>query len=378
MLLRRQARRLGELLARSTSSAVQTPAPLLSSAGQFVGTMESCWLGARSTAPNVARPLARVSWTAPLLARQWRVGLLRQTARSHRGVHAAAEPLPLSHADALGGSSQPLRPGAPPLPPPAPTGRGLSPPGLAPHSQTGIPSAAAAAALAVQQAMGPQVLPRIAPPVLPQVAPAAAAWAPPSLVPAIPPAASHTLWVEGTVQRVQFRCANTSYTVLKLQVATTEELERAAAAAGAGALFAPKPRGRARFGRGAAPSAAGSATAPAAAGAAVGVATAHRPRKVSLTVVGNLPQVAVGQALRFAGSWGEHRQYGWQFRANDLQVGGPLLGAAERAALALQDNVAPVVYVLSFSFRSDLGTRDAGLSRALLGSLGLAGADASE
>ena len=306
-MIRRKAGRLGVLLARATLS---TPAagealPLLQRAGlsSCSASMKDRLLGPAQppsgTAPSSALVrLGRGAWAsfAQRARSRWPAG---------RGVHAAAEPLPLQDAYAAGLPVQSVSSSslpqfsqlAPPLPPP----------------------------LRPQQQQQPQVLPWTPPGSPGQQAPAAAAAAPPSALMAL---AGRTLWVEGTVQKVHFRHPNTAYTVLKVQVTATPELEAAAAAAGAGALFAPKPRGRSRSSK-----AAAAAPADAAAPAAP-----HRARKVTIGVVGNLPQVQVGQCLRFAGGWGEHKQYGWQFRASDLQVSGRAAqwaaGEIERAGRA--------------------------------------------
>ncbi|GAB4821863.1 hypothetical protein N2152v2_008909 [Parachlorella kessleri] len=130
----------------------------------------------------------------------------------------------------------------------------------------------------------------------------------PPVTPAVAAVPQGMCLLEGTVQKVQFRCSNTAYSVLRVQVTTSPELEAAAAAAGAGALLAPKGRHGSR----------GSSTSPSS-GTSSASAVPYRPRKVTLPVVGSLPTVAVGQRLRFTGSWGEHRQYGWQFKASDIE-----------------------------------------------------------
>ncbi|PSC71270.1 exodeoxyribonuclease V subunit alpha [Micractinium conductrix] len=53
-------------------------------------------------------------------------------------------------------------------------------------------------------------------------------------------------------------------------------------------------------------------------GSSRGAAGSKGGRRV-ITVVGNLPQVAVGQALRLRGTWVEHKQYGRQLKATDLE-----------------------------------------------------------
>jgi len=47
--------------------------------------------------------------------------------------------------------------------------------------------------------------------------------------------------------------------------------------------------------------------------------TRSKPKRREITVVGLLPQVSVGQTVRFFGEWTNHVQYGAQFRATDVQ-----------------------------------------------------------
>lgn len=331
------------------------------------------WGGPMGTAPSsmASRAVSTGGFWASLARRRWHGGNRWLGSWGSRTVHAAAaeQPQPQAAYGASGSSgrggaflSRPARTGPAALPqrlaePPVASRDGL--PGLtltAPYTLNGTTNSAvpspprqassssgnsastsnnsSAAAAALQHSDDP----------------AAAV---------VAAAAAPTLWLEGTVQRVQFRCPNTAYTVLKVQVGTTQDMEAEARAAGAGALFAPKGRGGRR--------AAGASAAPSSPSAPV----PYRPRKLSINVVGSLPQVikkggntwvalylsssgersmlellssggvpanasmspsscrccslrsglqvAVGQCLRFAGGWGEHRNFGWQFRATDMQ-----------------------------------------------------------
>eukprot|EP00887_Chlorella_sp_A99_P006365 scaffold3.g6365.t1 len=103
-------------------------------------------------------------------------------------------------------------------------------------------------------------------------------------------AAAAPVSLTGTVHKVQFRAPDTAYTVLKMHVDDPLPPEgggAAAAAAAAAAPASPHARGRAR--------------------------------RQLVTVVGALPQVSVGQAVRVCGAWATHPQYGRQLRAAGLE-----------------------------------------------------------
>ena len=85
--------------------------------------------------------------------------------------------------------------------------------------------------------------------------------------------------VTGTVHRIQFRAADTAYTVLKVKVSSMVDPE---------GDDPPSPR-RGRAGA------------------------------LLVTVVGALPPMSVGQAVRFRGAWTQHPQYGRQLRAAESE-----------------------------------------------------------
>lgn len=287
----------------------------VSRSGPSSPAMEAAFGRGALLGPSSSRqgPIRSGAWL-PLAAWRGRFTARRGYSTARRVQAAAAEPQEAhsSHAaHGMGGAAPQVPVRAPPL-----YASNVRPAAFLQAAAAAPPAVRASWAAArpvIATAPPTRLVPTILP--LPAPAPAVAPGPPP---PAHPPpalAAAPTLWLEGTVQKVQFRCANTAYSVLRVQVTTTPDLEAAATAAGAGTLFATKPRS-------------GSRRTAAARRKAVGTGGSedsqqqqqYRARKVAVNIVGNLPQVQVGQCLRFAGGWGEHKQYGWQFRATDLQV----------------------------------------------------------
>jgi ATP-dependent exoDNAse (exonuclease V) alpha subunit len=222
---------------------------------------------ASAAAPSWA-PLAQPAGM-DLLSRRLSSGLAAST--SGRGAAAAAPPRRRPRAAAAELQAQPRRdvsaaaaaPAVPAVPVPPPrleAGRSFAASAAAAHGAAAPLLAAAAAYPPFSSAPPPP---------------------PPAAAPALPAAAGAEplVTVEGTVQRVQFRDAESFYTILRLALSP------------------------------------GSAAPPGEAAPARG-----RGRPV-VTVVGTLPSGAsVGQAVRVAGAWQTHRQYGLQLRAaGDLE-----------------------------------------------------------
>jgi len=100
--------------------------------------------------------------------------------------------------------------------------------------------------------------------------------------------------LQGSVQKIHYRSPQTAYTVLRLSVHpdfvdnVPEMVETAPSTAAASAQNRRRSNGR---------------------------TTGKKPRKPVITIVGTLPQIAVGQTVRVTGSWTTHHQYGQQLRA---------------------------------------------------------------
>ncbi|KAG7669856.1 hypothetical protein Ndes2437B_g06050 [Nannochloris sp. 'desiccata'] len=100
--------------------------------------------------------------------------------------------------------------------------------------------------------------------------------------------------LQGAVQKVHYRSPQTAYTVLRLSVHpdfvdnVPEMIETAPSTAAASARNSQRNNGK---------------------------TTNAKPRKPVITIVGTLPQIAVGQTVRVTGSWTTHHQYGQQLRA---------------------------------------------------------------
>ncbi|KAL4458529.1 hypothetical protein ABPG75_013394 [Micractinium tetrahymenae] len=132
--------------------------------------------------------------------------------------------------------------------------------------------------------------------------------------------ADATISLEGTVQKITFRAADTGYTVMRVQLTSPKKAAQPgsprAGSSSDGALGSDasgSQSGSDSGGEGAVESvAAPDVQLPAALGKA----------RV-ITVVGSLPQVALGQALRLHGTWVEHKQYGLQLRATDMETLSP-------------------------------------------------------
>ena len=129
-------------------------------------------------------------------------------------------------------------------------------------------------------------------------------------------AAAASVSVEGTVRRITFRADDTGYTVLRLQLApgslssssdgSASEAEEQIAAATASASAA-WPAGRGTWGRRLNPK-------------ETVQGKGKGKDKQIIIVVGNLPQIAVGQTLRLRGRWVEHRQYGLQLQVRACRL----------------------------------------------------------
>lgn len=113
------------------------------------------------------------------------------------------------------------------------------------------------------------------------------------------------------MQRVTYRADDTGYTVMQVQVKSASS----SSSAGASSSDASTSSLSSSI------DGASDADAVAAAAEAVlGGARGGRPgRRPVITVVGAFQAVAAGQTLRLHGSWVQHKQYGWQLKAHDVE-----------------------------------------------------------
>jgi Helix-hairpin-helix containing domain len=103
--------------------------------------------------------------------------------------------------------------------------------------------------------------------------------------------------LQGAVQKIHYRSPQTAYTVLRLTVHqdfvdnVPESIEAAPSTAAAAARSRQRNNNTGND------------------------SNKAKPRKAVITIVGTLPQIAVGQTVRVTGSWTTHQQYGQQLRA---------------------------------------------------------------
>lgn len=106
-----------------------------------------------------------------------------------------------------------------------------------------------------------------------------------------------TIVVEGTVDAIHYRCSKSAYTVLRLHVRPGSSLELPEPAEQDATVRNNPSNGARRRAR----------------------SPSRTNRTQSVTVVGSLPQLTVGQVVRLTGSWTTHHQYGVQLKAVSME-----------------------------------------------------------